>query len=174
MKKQDCYYLGKIVSKFSFKGEILLKLDVDEINSLNFKNLFIEIDNMLVPYSIDKISLHKSSLLRIKFDDIDSEEKANKLIKKECFMPLKDLPKLEGKKFYYHEIIGFRVLDKKLGHIGKVIQTNHQTSQPVLIINNNGREIMVPLVDEFLIELKRKEKIITFNLPDGLIDLYLE
>jgi hypothetical protein len=33
---------------------------------------------------------------------------------------------------------------------------------------------MVPLVDEFLIELKRKEKIITFNLPDGLIDLYLE
>ena len=90
MKKQDCYYLGKIVSKFSFKGEILLKLDVDEINSLNFKNLFIEIDNMLVPYSIDKISLHKSSLLRIKFDDIDSEEKANKLIKKECFMPLKD------------------------------------------------------------------------------------
>ena len=56
MKKQDCYYLGKIVSKFSFKGEILLKLDVDEINSLNFKNLFIEIDNMLVPYSINKIS----------------------------------------------------------------------------------------------------------------------
>ena len=89
-------------------------------------------------------------------------------------MPLKDLPKLEGKKFYYHEIIGFRVLDEKLGHIGKVIQTNHQTSQPILILNNNGREIMVPLVDEFLIELKRKEKIITFNLPDGLIDLYLE
>jgi 16S rRNA processing protein RimM len=55
MKKQDCYYLGKIVSKFSFKGEILLKLDVDEVNSIDFTSIFIELDNTLVPHIVNKI-----------------------------------------------------------------------------------------------------------------------
>ena len=171
MKKQDCYYLGKIVSKFSFKGEILLKLDVDEINSIDFKSIFIELDNTLVPYIINKISLHKSSLLRIKFENIDNEKKANEILKKEAFLPLKDLPKLVGKKFYYHEIIGFKVVDKNTGEIGKVVEINDQTSQTIIIINNGDKNIMIPLVDEFLIELNKRNKIITFNLPEGLIDL---
>ena len=171
MKKQDCYYLGKIVSKFSFKGEILLKLDVDEINSIDFKSIFIELDNTLVPHIVNKISLHKSSLLRIKFENIDSEKRANEILKKEAFLPLKDLPKLEGNKFYYHEIIGFKVFDKKTGEIGKVVEINDQTSQTIIIINTGDKKIMVPLVDEFLIDLNKKSKIITFNLPEGLIDL---
>ena len=171
MKKQDCYYLGKIVSKFSFKGEILLKLDIDEVKLIDFTNIFIELDNNLVPHAISKISLHKSSLLRIKFDNIDCEEKANKILKKEAFLPLKDLPKLEGNKFYYHEIIGFKVIDKNTGEIGMVVEINDQTSQTIIIINNGDKKIMIPLVDEFLIDLNKKNKIITFNLPEGLIDL---
>jgi|TARA_B110000914_G_scaffold176762_1_gene158189 16S rRNA processing protein RimM len=171
MKKQDCYYLGKIVSKFSFKGEILLKLDIDEINSIDFTSIFIEMDNTLVPYTINRISLHKSSLLRIKFENIDTEEKANKILKKETFLPLKDLPKLEGNKFYYHEIIGFKVIDEKTGEIGEVVEINDQTSQTIIIINNGVKKIMIPLVDDFLINLNKKNKIITFNLPEGLIDL---
>ena len=81
MKIQDCFYLGKIVSKFSFKGEILLKLDSDEIDFKKMKTIFLDIDSTIVPYSIDSIKLHKSSLLRIKFENIDSEEKANKILK---------------------------------------------------------------------------------------------
>ena len=79
MKKQDCYYLGKIVSKFSFKGEILLKLDVDRNSSLKFKSIFIEIDKILVPFSILKMSLHKTSLLKIKLEGIDNEKLADSL-----------------------------------------------------------------------------------------------
>ena len=172
MKKQDCYYLGKIVSKFSFKGEVLLKLDIDEKPSLKFTTLFIEIDKILVPHLISKISLHKSSLLKIKFDNIDDDILVEKLIKKETFLPLKDLPTLKGKKFYYHEIIGFKAIDKKLREIGVIKQVNDQTSQPIILVKGVGnKEIMIPLVDDFLIEVKRVEKEIIFDIPDGLINL---
>ena len=171
MKKQDCFYLGKIVSKFSFKGEVLLKLDSDEIDFKKLKTIFLEIDGAIIPYSIDNIKLHKSSLLRIRFENIDNEEKANKIIKIKTYLPIKDLPKLNGNKFYYHEITNFMVLDLTLGEIGKVLKVNDQTSQPIIVVINNNSEIMIPLVDDFLIDINRDKKTLTFNLPEGLTTL---
>ena len=171
MNKQDCFYLGKIVSKFSFKGEVLLKLDSDEIDFKKLKTIFLEIDGAIIPYSIDNIKLHKSSLLRIRFENIDNEEKANKIIKIKTYLPIKDLPKLNGNKFYYHEITNFMVLDLTLGEIGKVLKVNDQTSQPIIIVINNNSEIMIPLVDDFLIDINRDKKTLTFNLPEGLTTL---
>ena len=171
MNKQDCFYLGKIVSKFSFKGEVLLKLDSDEIDFKKLKTIFLEIDGAIIPYSIDNIKLHKSSLLRIRFENIDNEEKANKIIKIKTYLPIKDLPKLNGNKFYYHEITNFMVIDLTLGEIGKVLKVNDQTSQPIIVVINNNSEIMIPLVDDFLIDINRDKKTLTFNLPEGLTTL---
>ena len=171
MNKQDCFYLGKIVSKFSFKGEVLIKLDSDEIDFKKLKTIFLEIDGAIIPHSIDNIKLHKSSLLRIRFENINNEEKANKIIKIKTYLPIKDLPKLNGNKFYYHEITNFMVLDLTLGEIGKVLKVNDQTSQPIIIVINNNSEIMIPLVDDFLIDINRDKKTLTFNLPEGLTTL---
>jgi len=172
MKKQDCYYLGKIVSKFSFKGEILLKLDVDEPTALKISTIFIEIEKSLVPFSVNKISLHKSSLLKIKFEGIDNEDSANSILKKETFLPLKELPKLEGNKFYYHEIIGFKAIDIEFGEVGIIERVNDQTRQAIILVKNpKNKVIMIPLVDDFLVELNRKEKRMIFKLPEGLINL---
>tara|TARA_X000000368_G_scaffold418864_1_gene420417 strand:- start:4353 stop:4871 length:519 start_codon:yes stop_codon:yes gene_type:complete len=172
MQKQDCYYLGKIVSKFSFKGEILLKLDSDEPPTLKLSSIFIEIEKALVPFSINKISLHKSSLLKIKFQGIDDEESANLILKKETFLPLNNLPILKGNKFYYHEIIGFKAIDIELGEVGIIDSVNDQTSQTIILVKNSKNKIiMIPLVDDFLIELNRKEKRMIFKLPEGLINL---
>ena len=171
MNIQDCFYLGKIVSKFSFKGEVLLKLDSDEIDLKKIKTIFLSINGSIVPYSVDNIKLHKSSLLRIKLENIDSEEKANKILKIKTYLPIKDLPKLNGNKFYYHEIINFTVLDLNLGKIGKVKEVNDQTLQPIIVADNGKRKIMIPLVDDFLIDLDRNKKTLTFDLPEGLTTL---
>lgn len=171
MNIQDCFYLGEIVSKFSFKGEVLLKLDSDEIDLKKIKTIFLSINGSIVPYSIDNIKIHKSSLLRIKLENIDSEEKANKILKIKTYLPIKDLPKLNGNKFYYHEIINFTVFDLNLGKIGKVEEVNDQTLQPIIIVDNGKRKIMIPLVDDFLIDLDRNKKTLTFDLPDGLTTL---
>ena len=171
MNKHDCFFLGTIVSKFSFKGEILLKVDSDEIEFKKLKTLFLETDGALVPFEIKNVMLHKSSLLRLKLENIDNEEKAIKILRSEVYLPKKDLPKLSGNKFYFHEIINFSVIDNNFGDIGTVVRVNDQTSQPILIVLKNDKELMIPLVDEFLVEVKRKEKKLVFNLPEGITEL---
>ncbi|GGW55022.1 16S rRNA processing protein RimM [Winogradskyella epiphytica] len=175
MKKEDCFYLGKIVKKYSFKGELLAKLDTDEPELYDeLDAIFIDLKGNLVPFLIESSQLHKSDLLRLKLEDVDSEADADSLLKTELYLPLDLLPKLEGDKFYFHEVIGFKVKDKNFGDVGIITGINDTTAQALFEIDRDGTEILIPLNDEFIVKVDRKNKTIEVDTPEGLIDLYLE
>jgi len=175
MQKEDCFYLGKIVKKYSFKGEVLVKLDTDQPEIYNnLDAVFIELKNKLIPFFIEKCQLHKSELLRIKFEDVITEEDADAIMKNELYLPLELLPKLEGKKFYFHEVIGFMVEDVNFGNVGIIKGINDTTSQALFEIDRNGIEILIPLNDNFIKKVDRDNLKIIVDTPPGLIELYLE
>jgi len=174
MQKEDCFYLGKIVKKYSFKGELLVKLDTDYPSIYTkMESVFIDKNKSLIPFFIERSSLHKSTLLRVKFEDIDSEEDADKLLKSELYLPLEFLPQLTGNKFYYHEIVGFEAEDLSFGLVGIVKGVNDTTNQAILEIERNGSEILIPLIDDFIKSVDRELKKIILEVPEGLIDIYL-
>lgn len=174
MKKEDCFYLGKIVKKYSFKGELLAKLDTDEPHLYeNLDAIFLDLRGNLVPFFIEASQLHKSDLLRLKFEDVDTEADADALIKSELYLPLDLLPKLEGDKFYYHEVIGFKIIDSNFGEVGTIKAINDSTAQALFEIVRNGIEILIPMNDEFIVKVDKPNKIIEVSTPEGLIDLYL-
>jgi 16S rRNA processing protein RimM len=174
MRKQECFYLGKIVSKYSFKGEVLVKLDSDDPELYeSMESVFVSLRDSLVPFFIEQSRLHKSSLLRIKFEDVDTEEDADRIMGSELYLPLEFLPPLEGNKFYFHEVIGFSVIDQKFGTVGVITGINDTTNQALFIIDHKGTEILIPINDEFLTKVDRDNKTIEVNTPEGLIELYL-
>jgi 16S rRNA processing protein RimM len=174
MRKEDCFYVGTIVNKFSFKGELLVKLDTDEPELfLEMESVFIEIGKNLVPFFVEHSQLHKSMLLRVKFEDVDDEAMADALMKNELYLPLSALPALDGNQFYFHDIIGFEIVDTQYGSIGILRGVNDTTSQALFEVDKEGDEILIPVNDEFIKEVNRESKTITVTTPDGLIDLYL-
>ena len=174
MQKSDCFYLGKVVSKYSFKGEVLVKLDADEPEIYeNMESVFVSIRNNLVPFFIDKCRLHKSALLRIDFEEVKDEAAADRIMGAELYLPLTALPKLKGNKFYFHEIIGFTVNDYVHGDIGLITGVNDTTSQALFEIEKNGKQLLIPITDEILTKVDRAAKTIFVTTPDGLVDLYL-
>ncbi|MGV3458831.1 MAG: ribosome maturation factor RimM [Flavobacterium sp.] len=174
MRKEDCFYLGKIAKKFSFKGEVLVYLDTDEPELYeNMESVFVEINNNLVPFFILSSSLHKGDFLRVRFEDVDNEDEADAILNKEVYLPLTSLPKLEGNKFYFHEVIGFTAEDQRLGDVGTIVSINDNTAQPLFEIKKGEIEILIPMIDDFIVKVDRDNKKIILDTPEGLVDLYL-
>jgi 16S rRNA processing protein RimM len=174
MKKEDAYYLGKIVKKYGLKGELLAKIDTDEPEFYeNMESVFLEIRGKLVPFFLDKCLLHKATTLRLTFEDVTTLEDADMLIGKKIYLPLKSLPELTGNKFYYHEVIDFDAIDDRLGNFGKIVAINDQAAQAFFMIEDEQKnEILIPVSDRFIKQVDRKNRAILFETPEGLIEVY--
>ena len=174
MRKEDSFYLGKIVSKYSFKGEVLIKLDTDEPEIYEeMESVFVELGKNLVPFFIQKSRLHKSTLLRVAFEDVNDEASADSILGKGVYLPLSMLPSLEGNQFYYHEVIGFTMIDKIHGDIGIIQSINDSASQVLFEVLKGNTQLLIPLSDEIIKKVDRKNKNIHVETPEGLVDLYL-
>lgn len=174
MHKDNCFYLGKIVKKHSFKGEVVIKLDTDEPELYrNLESVFVDLGNNLIPFFIEKSSLSRDTMLRLKFEGVDSEDDAEAILKAGIYLPLDLLPKLSGDKFYYHEIIGFKIKDSSFGSVGVIKEINDSSAQPLFVVEKEGKEIFIPMIDDFIKKVDRENKIIEVVTPDGLIELYL-
>lgn len=174
MKKEDCFYLGIITKPFGYKGELVIYLDVDDPTQYEeLPTVLVDMGIGLVPFFIEKLSL-KNNNATIRLQDV-SPEMALTLIKKELYLPLNLLPKLKGKKFYFHEVVNFEVIDAEKGLIGKIEKVLDYPAQPILqVINPDNKEILIPISDDIIMEVDRKNKKIKVKVPEGLIELYLE
>lgn len=132
-------------------------------------------DNSLIPFFITHAQVLNNGTVKFKIDDINDVTQAELLVGKELFLPLNKLPKLTGNKFYYHEVIGFQVIDAAKGNIGEIFNVLDFPQQAVLEIKNaQEKEILIPITDQIIKTVDRAQKSITIEAPEGLIDLYLE
>jgi len=169
------YYLGKITKLYSYKGELVFYFDVDDISEYNgLDAVFIDIKGDVIPFIIEKISFTKGNTATVKLMDIDNEVEAKKVVNSSLYLPIESLPKLDGNKFYFHEVIGFEIFDKEHGRVGVVERIIDDTAQPIFEIKDEYTEILLPIVDHFIDKINREEKRIDVIFPEGLLELYLD
>ncbi len=174
MNKDACYLLGHITKLHGLSGEVTAFFDVDFPEEYkNLESVFVELNNKLVPFFIDTLEITPKKNI-LKFEDIDTAEAAEELIGTALYLPLSALPPLSGKAFYFHEIIGFMVVDGSFGEIGPVKEVYASTNQDLIACDHKGREVLFPVSDELIEKVDREEKKLYVQLPDGLIEIYLE
>ena len=119
-----------------------------------------------------ELSLRDLLALQEMLEDLTPEQ-AGALVGHELYLPLDLLPKLDGNRFYFHEVVGFRVVDSQHGDIGTIEQVIEYPAQPLFQVMKNGTEILIPVIDEVIDNVDRTNKTIYITAPNGLIDLYL-
>ena len=176
MEKKDCYYLGKITRTNGNKGGVSIFLDVDDPQEYReLDAVFVEIKGQLIPYFIEEIKLHTSkNTALVYFEDVADVDSAASLTNYNLYLPLSNLPVLEGNKFYFHEIIDFLLIDESFGEIGKIKEILEYPNQALFQTFYKEKEVLVPVNDLFIKNVDRKKKEILLNLPEGLLDVYIE
>jgi len=176
MTKEECYYLGKITKTNGYKGGVNIHLDVD--NPHEYEGLdavFVENRNSLIPYFIDEIIVHTSKKSAVVyFEDIDDIDTAQKLVNKHLYLPMASLPKLEGNKFYFHEVIGYTIIDTDEGPLGECVEVLDYPNQALFQVFYKKQEILIPINDDIIKNVDRSKKEILVQLPEGLLDVYFE
>ncbi|MFA0962129.1 ribosome maturation factor RimM [Roseivirga sp. BDSF3-8] len=174
MQKDDCYQLGYVIRKHGTKGEVQAFLDVDDPEAYEeLESVFVlKEGDTLIPFFIDTIEIRGQKAV-IKFEDIETVPEAEKMVGSQLYLPLEVLPELSDNQFYYHEVIGYTVVDKTLGPMGTVKSFITLGPQHLMEMDYKEKQVLIPVTDHIVIRPDRESSIIHVDLPEGLLDIYL-
>ena len=171
MRKEDCFLIGTVLKLHGYKGNVTIYNNNDILFNFNTINYFlIEQNNSLVPFFITKAKHKKKNIILVKFEDVNSEKEALRILKSDAYLPNKLLPK-HKKEISEKQFIGFKILDINLGDLGKINYINSQTPQDLIYVSNDGKEFCFPMHNEFIININYEKEIMEVNIPEDLIHL---
>ena len=174
MHVDDCYQLGYIIRPHGLRGELQIFIDTDNPQAYqNLESVFVLEGQQLVPFFIDQLQVKQKGLAVVKFEGVDSEDDARQLLKAALYLPIEALPPLQGNQFYFHEVIGFKLIDKAHGEVGIIQAINDEAAQPLMFVQAGDREVIIPIVDPIIQKLDRQNKALHIQAPEGLIEFYL-
>jgi 16S rRNA processing protein RimM len=175
MQKEECYQVGHVTRTHGLRGEVIIFLDVDSAaDYAEMDSALLEVKGQLIPYFIEKINIQRDSKAIVKFEGVTNIDQAKLLIGCTIFLPEDILDELDETQFYYHEVIDFQIIDQKLGTLGIVQTVYDLPNQDLISMSYQGREILIPINEDMVLTIDRELKVLNVNLPDGLIDIYLE
>ena len=170
----EYFKIGKLVSAFGLKGELILKHNLGKKTSLKgLQALFVEErKDSFLPWFIEAARIKNEEELYIKLADLNTREGAIKLVQKEVWIPEEDFKKFAAKSSPIN-LLGFEVVEDKktLGTILEVIEQPHQL---LCRIDIEGKEVLIPLHEDTILKVDRKARQVMVSLPDGLLDIYLQ
>ena len=175
MNQDQCFLLGKITKPFSFKGEVVLWMDVDDKAAyMDVTTLWIPQQSILVPYAVESIKVNKDRFV-VRLSDVNTEDQAKGLAGKDVWLPLSDMAPLPEGKFYFHEVQGWTAVDRASDEaVGTILHVVDQGAYPMLEVDfGEGNTGFIPLPEHVTIDVKRDAHTLVLDLPDGLLDVYL-
>ena len=178
MTLDETYQLGYLIKTHGLRGQIVAHFDVDDISAYTkLKTVYLTLagaPTKLVEHQVEKVQPQSGNKVLLKLRGIERIEEAELLRGSQLYLPLAALPELKEDQFYFHDVIGFTVVDKNQGPLGIVENFYELPQQDMLAMSYQGQEVLIPVVDELISHADHAKKEIYVNLPDGLLDVYLK
>jgi 16S rRNA processing protein RimM len=172
MKIEDSFYVGYITKTKGLKGEVQVYFEFDDFENLDFDSIFLDINNKLVPFFVSTYKLQANKTGYFYFEDIDTIEKAEKLVRKKVFLPNTKKPEPQEEDFYYTDLKGYIAIDEKYGELGEIIEVHEYPQQYIAVVPYKFTEIMFPLNENIVVSIDEDSETVNVRLPEGLIEVY--
>lgn len=173
MQLDDYFEIGYILKPHGLKGAVNVKLDVDDPTKYNkMESVIVRIGDNLIPFFISSFQLSGTKgILLLK--DINSIQESTELNSCSLFLPIERLPKLADNQFYYHEVIGYKIVDNLHGTLGVIENIFNVGKQDLISMKYKEKEVLIPISNNIVNLADHKKREVQVSLPDGLLEIYL-
>ena len=169
IKSEEVYRIGKLSKPHGIKGEISLMFQDDVFDRVEAEYLVLGIDGILVPFFMEEYRFRSDELALVKFEDIDSQERAAELTGCEVFFPRALAELDDNEELSYAQIVGFEIVDDNLGKsVGVIASVDNSTDNVLFELENGG---LIPVADDWIKNIDGNKRQIVMTLPEGLLDL---
>lgn len=161
----EFFNIGKIVNTQGLKGEVRIYTYTD------YKEQFEEFDIVYVGEEKVKMEIEKlrfkGEMAIVKFVGLNHINDVEILKNSMVYIDREE----EDEVVFYSDMIGFNVICEINGELGTLKDVIINPRQDIYVIDSKrfGKEILVPAVDEFILEIDEEEKLIRVKLIEGMI-----
>ncbi len=164
--------IGEILKPFRAEGELLAVVeDRFKDDTKKVKAIFIETNGLKVPFFIEEIE-SDGEVFYIKFEEFSGPEEIKKYNGLKLFLRDSDLSfpvdqyNDDDEKTDW---TGFLINDKNTNQSFEILRIEQYPQQLMAIVIKDDQEKLIPLVEEFILEIDENNKKILMNLPENLI-----
>lgn len=168
---EQVYRIGRIGKPHGVKGEVSLQFSDDVFDRVDADYLVLETDGILVPFFMEEHRFRNDSAALVKFEGIDTQERARELTHCDVYFPY-SLSDGNEQQFSWNEIVGFSLIDADTQQpVGEITAIDDSTINILFHVERDGEEILVPASDELIQSVSMDQRKIEVTLPDGILDL---
>lgn len=169
IRKEEVFKIGVINKPHGIKGEVSLTFTDDIFDRVDCDYLVLMMDGILVPFFIEEYRFRSDDVVLMKFEGIDTAEKARMLTNVLVFFPKKYMEE-QDEITSWNFFVGFKVDDVRHGDLGTVTDVDDTTLNVLFVIEKDGEELLLPAHEEFIVGVDRHNRILTVDIPEGLLD----
>ncbi len=168
---EQVYRIGRIGKPHGVKGEVSLQFSDDVFDRVDADYLVLETDGILVPFFMEEYRFRNDSAALVKFEGIDTQERARELTHCDVYFPY-SLSDGNEQQFSWNEIVGFSLIDADTQQpVGEITAIDDSTINILFHVERDGEEILIPASDELILSVSMDQREIEITLPDGILDL---
>jgi len=158
LRNDNLVSMGKIANVFGIHGWVKIKTS-SNLNSLqDYKILHILFDNNMQTLEVEK-SFIKGDIVHLKFLNINDRDQAMLLKGAIVYVSRDDFPKLADNEYYWVDLIGLKVVNKKRQELGNVDNLMETGANSVLVVKGN-KQHLIPFVADYVSDVDMHNKLI--------------
>lgn len=168
--KKERLEIGQIVNTFGIKGFVKIYPFVNDIKRFdNLKKIYVKLKKEELTLELEEIKYQKNMVIA-KFKNIENIEQAEPLKNAYVEISREDAIPLEEGEYFIADLLGMEVytdLGEKLGTLTDIF--NNGSSDIYEVKNEQGKQFLLPYIDDVIKEINIETGRITVHILDGLI-----
>lgn len=170
--EESVYKVGSLARVHGLKGEISFAFTDDVWDRVDADYLVLRVDGILVPFFLEEYRFRSDSVALLKFVDIDNADDALPYVGCDVYFPFDLTPEEAPEDLRWSNFTGFSVFLKDVeGTVGTISHVDDSTANVLFTIDMASGEVLVPAVEEFIVDVDYASRRLTLDLPEGLLDL---